>query len=360
MKRAFNAAMSHHPTSPPCRPALTPAPPSPAPASGPAKQVKDYRVYVAREILHHGSLRHPFIVGLYEVFLTPRHVCIVLEYAEGGDLYRFLQAQPQQRLTEPLARYLFQQLILGVQYIHGRGVANRDVKLENLLLTKLPAPGAGAVLKICDFGYSKHEYNSSARTHVGTPIYMSPEIIMGGNRYDAKKADVWSAGVVLYVVLTGRYPFDREAPDYAKSVMQGRWAPIDPALEISAQGQDLVGAMLRSDPGARTSLEEIVAHPWFGAAALPPEVLGMNAGHWASAPDPSHPPLSGAAAAVGEVVSRGAEAGAPGEARLGYSFPAAAALAQLGAASAGAAQDGSSDRGTATAQSPLTSMSELY
>ena len=80
-----------------------------------------------------------------------------------------------------------------------QGVANRDLKLENLLLSSEPSsdPSApAAVLKISDFGYSKHEYNSPARTGVGTLVYMSPEIILGGNRYDPKKADIWSAGIV--------------------------------------------------------------------------------------------------------------------------------------------------------------------
>ena len=67
-----------------------------------------------------------------------------------------------------------------------QGVANRDLKLENTLLDGRPAPRHRPLLKICDFGYSKHEMNSSAKTHVGTPIYMAPEIVLGSNRYNAK------------------------------------------------------------------------------------------------------------------------------------------------------------------------------
>lgn len=83
-------------------------------------QVRNYKVYVAREILHHGSLVHPYIVGLYEVFITPEYLGIAMEYANGGDLFRFVTSLPTQRLPEPVARVLFQQLILAVHYMHGR------------------------------------------------------------------------------------------------------------------------------------------------------------------------------------------------------------------------------------------------
>ena len=81
-------------------------------------QVKDYRVYVAREILHHGSMMHPFVIGVYGVFLTARYITVAMEYAAGGDLFTYLKKIGP--LSERLACYFFQQLILGLQYIHGR------------------------------------------------------------------------------------------------------------------------------------------------------------------------------------------------------------------------------------------------
>lgn len=79
-----------------------------------------YRVYVAREILHHGSLVHPFIIGCYEVFLTPNFLCVMMEYAPHGDLFRYITSHPQRHLNENEARQFFQQLIIGLDYIHGR------------------------------------------------------------------------------------------------------------------------------------------------------------------------------------------------------------------------------------------------
>lgn len=127
-------------------------------------------------------------------------------------------------MREDVARWIFQQLIFGLDYCHRKGVANRDIKLENVLLQ---SGARRPLVKLCDFGYSKHEDLDSAptwaslflvgflmdnsRSHVGTPDYMSPEIFKsGGGSYDAKKADLWSCGVVLYVMVVGKYPFSQK------------------------------------------------------------------------------------------------------------------------------------------------------
>jgi serine/threonine-protein kinase SRK2 len=128
-----------------------------------------------------------------------------MEFAAGGDLFDLVKSAAGSRLSEDRARSLFQQLIIGLDYTHSKGVANRDIKLENVLIS---APGRHGEVKIADFGYSKHEHNSSARTTVGTTMYISPEIIIGRGSYNAKKADIWSLGVVLYCMLCGRFPFD--------------------------------------------------------------------------------------------------------------------------------------------------------
>lgn len=276
------------------------------------RSFRDYRIYVAREILHHGSLKHPFVIGLYEVFLVDEYLCIVMELAGGGDLFTYLSRMPQCRVDEDTARYLFQQIMLGLQYIHGRGVANRDLKLENILLTSEPYPGSGAMVKICDFGYSKHEFNSSAKTNVGTPMYMSPEVILGGNRYDARMADVWSCGIILYILVQGKYPFDRRSPLYAQKIMMGQWEPLDPSLNLSSSLQDLLHRMLQADPSRRCSLEEIFQHPWF-LYRMSEDILQINHMYWKNSPDPSKPPLSLAAASVEQLVTRAQAPRSPGD-----------------------------------------------
>jgi serine/threonine-protein kinase SRK2 len=229
------------------------------------------RIYVGREILHHGSLLHPFVITLYGVFLTRDYVCIVMELADHGDVFTLMRRKTSSSsssssasslgIGEEGARYLFQQLIIGLDYVHRSGVANRDLKLENLLLARATDPRQASMLKICDFGFSKHEQNSSARSGVGTPMYMSPEIVMGGCGYDAKKADVWSAGVVLYTMLAGSYPFDTKSPTQAQDVVLGRYIPLGDS--ISSQAQDLVRMMLTPSPKERASVSDIMQHEWF-------------------------------------------------------------------------------------------------
>lgn len=225
------------------------------------------RIYVGREILHHGSLLHPFVITLYSVFLTSQYVCIVMELADHGDVFTLIRRKTSSSSSSPSgigeegARYLFQQLIIGLDYVHRSGVANRDLKLENLLLARATDPRQASMLKICDFGFSKHEQNSSARSGVGTPMYMSPEVIMGGCRYDAKKTDVWSAGVVLYTMLAGSYPFDTKSPAQAQDIVMGRYIPLDDS--ISVQAKDLVRMMLTPAPKERASVSDIMQHEWF-------------------------------------------------------------------------------------------------
>lgn len=114
--------------------------------------------YTEAEILNHSLLRHPHVIQFKEVFLTSEHICIAMEYATGGSLFHYVQKQG--RLREAVARWFFQQLVIGADYCHKRGVANRDIKLENTLLQivkGLPLP----LLKICDFG----RVSSSSSAH---------------------------------------------------------------------------------------------------------------------------------------------------------------------------------------------------
>ncbi|CAI0413112.1 unnamed protein product [Linum tenue] len=161
--------------------------------------------HVQREIINHRSLRHPNIVRFKEVWLTPTHLAIVMEYAAGGEL--FAKICSAGRFSEDEARFFFQQLISGVSYCHSMEICHRDLKLENTLLDGSPSPR----LKICDFGYSKSGLlHSQPKSTVGTPAYIAPEVL-SRKEYDGKIADVWSCGVTLYVMLVGGYPF--EDPD---------------------------------------------------------------------------------------------------------------------------------------------------
>lgn len=184
-------------------------------------------------------------------------------------------------LKESEARWFFQQLIVGVDYLHRMGVASRDIKLENTLLDGSPRP----LLKICDFGYSKHEkFQSAPGSRVGTPAYLAPEVIMTtkGQTYDGKVADIWSCGVMLYVMMVGAYPFERpedKADAQKLQKMIQRILKVEyqfpPHVRASGDLRDLLSKILVPDPSKRIAIAEIQSHPWY-LKDLPPGVAEMN------------------------------------------------------------------------------------
>ncbi|KAL0031961.1 hypothetical protein WJX79_009132 [Trebouxia sp. C0005] len=164
---------------------------------------------VAREVLNQRlCFHHPHIIQFREVFLSTDHLAIVSEFAAGGDLADYIDRHQaiykKASMTESNALWLFHQLVTGVNFCHQMGIANRDIKLENTLLMDL---SERPLVKLCDFGYSKDEYQGSAcKTLCGTPEYVAPEVL-ARESYNGKAADVWSCGVVLYTLLTGTFPF---------------------------------------------------------------------------------------------------------------------------------------------------------
>lgn len=154
-----------------------------------------------------------------------------------------------------------------------QGVANRDIKLENTLLDGSPRP----LIKICDFGYSKHEkFQSAPGSRVGTPAYLAPEVIMTtkGKTYDGKVADIWSCGVMLYVMLVGCYPFerpeDKQDPQKLQKMIQ-RILRVEyefpPGIKLSAELRDLMARILV--PGGWNVPCSTVAQGVSGTITLP-------------------------------------------------------------------------------------------
>ncbi|KAK9841023.1 hypothetical protein WJX81_006268 [Elliptochloris bilobata] len=247
--------------------------------------------YVEREIINHKQLKHPHVVELREVFLTAEYLAIAMEYAAGGDMYH--RVVHCRGLPEGDARWYFQQLVIAIDYCHRMGVANRDIKLENTLLDDSERP----LLKICDFGYSKHEkYQSAPGSRVGTPAYLAPEVILTtkGKKYDGKSADTWACGVMLFIMLASAYPFGRPEDEQLKPsakmhVMLQRILHTDYALpshvRASPEFRDLLGRILVADPAARISLADIQRHPWF-LAELPEGCQDMNARLLEEPPEP--------------------------------------------------------------------------
>ncbi|KAK4560018.1 hypothetical protein RGQ29_008990 [Quercus rubra] len=156
---------------------------------------------IKREISIMKLVRHPYVVRLHEVLASRTKIYIILEYITGGEL--FDKIIHQGRLSEAESRRYFQQLIDGADYCHSKGVYHRDLKPENLLLDSF------GNLKISDFGLSAlpEQGVSLLRTTCGTPNYVAPEVL-SHKGYDGAVADVWSCGVILYVLMAGYLPFD--------------------------------------------------------------------------------------------------------------------------------------------------------
>jgi serine/threonine protein kinase len=158
---------------------------------------------IKREISTMKLVKHPNIVQIFEVLASKTKIYLVLEYVTGGELFNKILNQG--RLREDQSRKYFQQLIDAVDYCHSRGVYHRDLKPENLLLD------AAGNLKISDFGLSAlpQQFRADGLLHTtcGTPNYVAPEVI-DDKGYDGAKADLWSCGVILFVLMAGYLPFD--------------------------------------------------------------------------------------------------------------------------------------------------------
>lgn len=207
---------------------------------------------VQREVEYMRTLRHPHIIKLYEVISTPTDIIIVLEYA-GGELFNYIVANG--RMPEPRARRFFQQLISGIEYSHKLKIVHRDLKPENVLLDD------DLNVKIADFGLSNEIKDGDfLKTSCGSPNYAAPEVIRGG-LYTGPEIDVWSCGVILYVMLCGRLPFeDDDVQTLFTKISQGSYHM--PSY-LGADARGLINHMLAIDPVKRITIPEITQHAFF-------------------------------------------------------------------------------------------------
>lgn len=209
-----------------------------------------------REIAVMKMLKHENVVQLKEVMQTANHIYLVLELVTGGELFdKIVQAK---RFDEPVARRYFHQLIMGVHYCHQQGIAHRDLKPENLLLD------SNDTLKIMDFGLSNLQradgQGTLLQTVCGTPNYVAPEVLKERG-YNGLIADIWSCGVVLFVMLAGYLPFDDQNMNALfHKIERGEYRM---ARHFSDGAKDLISKMLTVDPTKRISIQTIITHPWF-------------------------------------------------------------------------------------------------
>ncbi|KAM3133795.1 hypothetical protein pb186bvf_014058 [Paramecium bursaria] len=207
------------------------------------------------EILKH--LDHPNIVRVLEIFADFKYYYIVTEYCQGGELLDRIKTITN--FNEKQTAIYMKQIFSAVLYCHRRQIVHRDLKPENILFDS-KAPNAN--LKLIDFGASeKMIENQSLTRKIGTPYYVAPEVL--GCQYD-EKVDVWSCGVILFILLSGRPPFrGKNDLDTMRLAKKGELVfPQDKWQNISAQAKDLISLMLIVDQNQRISIEDAFNHSW--------------------------------------------------------------------------------------------------
>eukprot|EP00756_Hemistasia_phaeocysticola_P013773 Hpha_TRINITY_DN15298_c0_g6::TRINITY_DN15298_c0_g6_i2::g.68292::m.68292 len=211
-----------------------------------------------REIAVMKLLKHRNIVQLREVLQTHKHIYLILEIITGGELFDRIVAA--KKFDEKTARRYFQQLICGMSYCHAQGIAHRDLKPENLLLD------GQDVLKISDFGLSNLQRGPAGgggtllQTVCGTPNYVAPEVLKERG-YNGITADIWSCGVILFVMLAGYLPFDDPNMNALfNKIERGEYRM---ARHFTDPVKDIISRMLVIEPEKRITLEQIIQHPWF-------------------------------------------------------------------------------------------------
>jgi 5'-AMP-activated protein kinase catalytic alpha subunit len=212
-------------------------------------------VQIKREISIMRLVRHPNVLQLFEVMASKGKIYFVLEYAKGGELFNKIS---KAKFSEDVARRYFHQLISAVEYCHSRGVYHRDLKPENLLLDD------NDNLKVSDFGLSalaeSKRQDGLLHTTCGTPAYVAPEVL-SRRGYDGSKADIWSCGVILFVLVAGYLPF--HDPNLIEMYRKISKAEYRCPRSFSVELKDLLYRMLDPNPSTRIPISKIKKSIWY-------------------------------------------------------------------------------------------------
>jgi len=238
-----------------------------------------FKQQLQREADIHSSLEHPHVLRCYEAFEDAGTLFLLLELAEGGDLYRYMQSEKV--LKECEAARLFTEVAAAVHYLHLQaGVMHRDLKPENILLD------IHHHAKLADLGWCARVSDRQSQ-ECGSPAYFAPEMVEGSG-YD-ERVDVWALGILLYEMLVGHSPFSSALTETEtkRRILQmdlglGAWSGL------LAAAQPLLGQLLCREPSKRLPLLEALAHPW------PTGHVGNSAYLAAAALAPAQPPCHGA------------------------------------------------------------------
>ncbi|XP_077582160.1 MAP kinase-activated protein kinase 3 [Stigmatopora nigra] len=230
-----------------------------------------------REVeLHWAVSGGPHIVGILSLYENMYHgkkcLLIIMECMEGGELFSRIQARGDQAFTEKEASGIMRDIGTAIEFLHSINIAHRDIKPENLLYTSKNSNG---ILKLTDFGFAKETtQHNPLQTPCYTPYYVAPEVL-GPEKYD-KSCDMWSLGVIMYILLCGFPPFYSNtgqaiSPGMKKRIRLGQYEFPNPEwAEVSQEGKGLIHQLLKTDPNERMTISQFMNHPWISQSIVVP------------------------------------------------------------------------------------------
>ncbi|XP_033114613.1 calcium/calmodulin-dependent protein kinase type 1D-like [Anneissia japonica] len=214
------------------------------------------------------KVTHPNVVHLQEIFESKNHVYLVMQLVTGGELFdRIIE---RGSYTEKDASFAIRQILEGIKFVHDLGIVHRDLKPENLLYY---SADEDAKIMISDFGLSKMEESGDMSTACGTPGYVAPEVLR--QKPYGKAIDVWSIGVISYILLCGYPPFyDEDDSQLFNQIMKGEYEFDSPYWDdISESAKDFIRHLMEIDPNKRYTCDECINHPWIsGNTALDKDI----------------------------------------------------------------------------------------
>jgi serine/threonine protein kinase len=204
------------------------------------------------------QMHHPNIVRVVDVLFQEVYIFVLMEYCSGGELFNRIAERG--RLREPECRRIFADVVSALAYLHARGIAHRDIKPENILLDE------NAVPKVADFGLCRLvQPGQLTSTPCGSPVYAAPEVV-SGQSYDGRMSDIWSLGVLLYVMATASTPWENSSPvPLFKEISKGKFrlpAYLSPELKA------LIQRVMKVAPEDRPTIDDVAEHPWLTTQEL--------------------------------------------------------------------------------------------
>lgn len=232
---------------------------------------------------HWKACECPYIVKIIDIYENKygkdNCLLIVMECMEGGELFERIQSRGENPFTEKEAAAIVRMIALALTHLHTMNIAHRDIKPENLLYVN---KSANSLLKLTDFGFAKETVSVSLQTPCYTPYYVAPEVL-GPEKYD-KSCDLWSLGVITYILLCGYPPFYSQhgnaiSPGMKRRIRQGQYKfPDQEWKSVSKDAKDLIKSLLKTEPTQRGTIAQVMEHPWVKRyQEVPPTPLATTA-----------------------------------------------------------------------------------